>query len=157
MKNVSICFCDYQLNLHIVIYLAEWLQQRPRHLLLQVLNTTFWLTDWSVVDRYALFMSECRINLFLSEPLSLSLSPSLSLFLTTTAVQPLVLRDWELKVHFKIHGLAKKNLNGDGMAIWLTKDRMQDGRNRESACKTKRQTGIEHHFWPIISLDLIFL
>ncbi|XP_008335860.1 VIP36-like protein isoform X2 [Cynoglossus semilaevis] len=40
---------------------------------------------------------------------------------------PLVLRDWELKVHFKIHGLAKKNLNGDGMAIWLTKDRMQDG------------------------------
>ncbi|XP_054466133.1 lectin, mannose-binding 2-like b [Anoplopoma fimbria] len=40
---------------------------------------------------------------------------------------PLFLRDWELKVHFKIHGQGKKNLNGDGMAIWLTKDRMQDG------------------------------
>ncbi|XP_042344962.1 VIP36-like protein [Plectropomus leopardus] len=40
---------------------------------------------------------------------------------------PFFVRDWELKVHFKIHGQAKKNLNGDGMAIWLTKDRMQSG------------------------------
>ncbi|XP_074525387.1 lectin, mannose-binding 2-like b isoform X1 [Halichoeres trimaculatus] len=40
---------------------------------------------------------------------------------------PLTLRDWELKVHFKIHGQGKKNLNGDGLAIWLTKDRMQNG------------------------------
>ncbi|XP_040011130.1 lectin, mannose-binding 2-like b isoform X1 [Xiphias gladius] len=40
---------------------------------------------------------------------------------------PLLLRDWELKVHFKIHGLGKKNLNGDGLAIWLTRDRMQNG------------------------------
>ncbi|XP_035496418.1 lectin, mannose-binding 2-like b isoform X1 [Scophthalmus maximus] len=40
---------------------------------------------------------------------------------------PLVLRDWELKVHFKIHGLGKKNLNGDGLAVWLTRDRMQNG------------------------------
>ncbi|XP_049434777.1 VIP36-like protein isoform X1 [Epinephelus fuscoguttatus] len=40
---------------------------------------------------------------------------------------PFFVRDWELKVHFKIHGQGKKNLNGDGMAIWLTKDRMQNG------------------------------
>ncbi|MEQ2222157.1 VIP36-like protein, partial [Ilyodon furcidens] len=40
---------------------------------------------------------------------------------------PFILRDWELKVHFKIHGIGKKNLNGDGLAIWLTKDRMQNG------------------------------
>uniref|UniRef100_UPI0037E712A2 lectin, mannose-binding 2-like b n=1 Tax=Semicossyphus pulcher TaxID=241346 RepID=UPI0037E712A2 len=40
---------------------------------------------------------------------------------------PFLLRDWELKVHFKIHGQGKKNLNGDGLAIWLTKDRMQNG------------------------------
>ncbi|XP_022076307.1 lectin, mannose-binding 2-like b isoform X1 [Acanthochromis polyacanthus] len=40
---------------------------------------------------------------------------------------PLVLRDWELKVHFKIHGQGKKNLNGDGLAIWLTRDRMLNG------------------------------
>ncbi|XP_070689709.1 lectin, mannose-binding 2-like b [Pempheris klunzingeri] len=40
---------------------------------------------------------------------------------------PLYLRDWELKVHFKIQGQGKKNLNGDGLAIWLTKDRMQNG------------------------------
>ncbi|XP_023199409.1 VIP36-like protein [Xiphophorus maculatus] len=40
---------------------------------------------------------------------------------------PFVLRDWELRVHFKIHGIGKKNLNGDGLAIWLTRDRMQNG------------------------------
>ncbi|XP_013880501.1 VIP36-like protein [Austrofundulus limnaeus] len=40
---------------------------------------------------------------------------------------PLVLRDWELKVYFKIHGQGKKNLHGDGLAIWLTKERMQNG------------------------------
>lgn len=40
---------------------------------------------------------------------------------------PLFLRDWELKVHFKVHGQGKKNLNGDGLALWLTKDRMQNG------------------------------
>jgi len=31
-------------------------------------------------------------------------------------------------VHFKIHGQGKKNLNGDGFAIWYTKDRMQPGK-----------------------------
>uniref|UniRef100_A0A3Q3NMX8 Lectin, mannose-binding 2-like b n=1 Tax=Labrus bergylta TaxID=56723 RepID=A0A3Q3NMX8_9LABR len=40
---------------------------------------------------------------------------------------PFSLRDWELKVQFKIHGQGKKNLNGDGLAFWLTKDRMQNG------------------------------
>ncbi|XP_028990759.1 lectin, mannose-binding 2-like b isoform X2 [Betta splendens] len=40
---------------------------------------------------------------------------------------PFFLRDWELKVHFKISGQGKKNFNGDGLAMWLTKDRMQNG------------------------------
>ncbi|XP_077376844.1 lectin, mannose-binding 2-like b [Festucalex cinctus] len=40
---------------------------------------------------------------------------------------PLQLHDWELKVHFKIHGKAKTGMSGDGLAIWLTKERMQDG------------------------------
>ncbi|XP_046903954.1 lectin, mannose-binding 2-like b [Hypomesus transpacificus] len=40
---------------------------------------------------------------------------------------PCYLRDWELQVHFKIHGQGKKNLNGDGMALWFTKERMQIG------------------------------
>ncbi|KAK2837741.1 hypothetical protein Q5P01_014953 [Channa striata] len=40
---------------------------------------------------------------------------------------PLFLQDWELKVHFKISGQGKKNFNGDGLAIWLTRDRMQNG------------------------------
>lgn len=42
--------------------------------------------------------------------------------------QPCYLRDWEMQVHFKIHGQGKKNLNGDGFAIWYTKDRMQQGK-----------------------------
>lgn len=41
--------------------------------------------------------------------------------------QPCYLRDWEMQVHFKIHGQGKKNLNGDGFALWYTKDRMQTG------------------------------
>ncbi|KAM3611019.1 uncharacterized protein V6R79_012517 [Siganus canaliculatus] len=40
---------------------------------------------------------------------------------------PLFVRDWELRVHFKIHGQGKKNFNGDGMAIWITRDRMENG------------------------------
>ncbi|MBN3296934.1 LMA2L protein, partial [Amia calva] len=38
---------------------------------------------------------------------------------------PCHLKDWELQVHFKIHGQGKKNLNGDGLAVWYTKERMQ--------------------------------
>uniref|UniRef100_A0A8D2JCG7 Lectin, mannose binding 2 like n=1 Tax=Varanus komodoensis TaxID=61221 RepID=A0A8D2JCG7_VARKO len=41
---------------------------------------------------------------------------------------PCYLRDWEMQVHFKIHGQGKKNLNGDGFAMWYTKDRMQPGK-----------------------------
>lgn len=33
-----------------------------------------------------------------------------------------------MQVHFKIHGQGKKNLNGDGLAIWYTKERMQKGK-----------------------------
>ncbi|XP_028653492.1 VIP36-like protein isoform X1 [Erpetoichthys calabaricus] len=40
---------------------------------------------------------------------------------------PCYLRDWEMQVHFKVHGQGKKNLNGDGFAIWYTKERMQPG------------------------------
>ncbi|AWP15307.1 putative VIP36-like protein [Scophthalmus maximus] len=40
---------------------------------------------------------------------------------------PCHLKDWEMQVHFKIHGKGKKNLNGDGLAIWYTKERMQKG------------------------------
>ncbi|KAM9793784.1 lectin, mannose-binding 2-like a isoform X2 [Syngnathus typhle] len=40
---------------------------------------------------------------------------------------PCHLTDWEMQVHFKIHGTGKKNLNGDGLAIWYTKERMQKG------------------------------
>ncbi|KAK2888260.1 hypothetical protein Q8A73_019708 [Channa argus] len=40
---------------------------------------------------------------------------------------PCHLKDWEMQVHFKIHGQGKKNLNGDGLAIWYTKERMQKG------------------------------
>ncbi|XP_056289167.1 lectin, mannose-binding 2-like a [Pseudoliparis swirei] len=40
---------------------------------------------------------------------------------------PCHLTDWEMQVHFKIHGKGKKNLNGDGLAIWYTKERVQKG------------------------------
>ena len=37
-----------------------------------------------------------------------------------------MLRDWELHVHFKVHGQGT-DLFGDGMALWYVKDRMQPG------------------------------
>ncbi|KAJ3604629.1 hypothetical protein NHX12_029369 [Muraenolepis orangiensis] len=40
---------------------------------------------------------------------------------------PCYLRDWELQVQFKVHGSGKKNFHGDGLAFWLTKERMQAG------------------------------
>uniref|UniRef100_A0A673XJU4 Lectin, mannose-binding 2-like a n=1 Tax=Salmo trutta TaxID=8032 RepID=A0A673XJU4_SALTR len=40
---------------------------------------------------------------------------------------PCHLRASELQVHFKIHSQVMKNLNGDVLAIWYTKERMQEG------------------------------
>ncbi|MBN3296254.1 LMAN2 protein, partial [Amia calva] len=40
---------------------------------------------------------------------------------------PCFLKDWEMHVQFKVHGSGKKNLHGDGIAIWYTKDRLQPG------------------------------
>lgn len=39
---------------------------------------------------------------------------------------PCNLKNWELKVHFKVHGKGRE-LFGDGFAIWYAKDRMQEG------------------------------
>lgn len=40
-------------------------------------------------------------------------------------------------MHFKIHGQGKKNLNGDGLAIWYSKERMQKG----ECCRSGRPRG----------------
>ena len=41
--------------------------------------------------------------------------------------QPVYVTDWEMHVHFKVHG-SKGALFGDGFAIWYTKDRMELGK-----------------------------
>jgi len=41
---------------------------------------------------------------------------------------PCHLRDWEMHIHFRVGNLREpKDLYGDGMAIWLAKDRMAPG------------------------------
>ncbi|XP_041917303.1 vesicular integral-membrane protein VIP36 isoform X2 [Alosa sapidissima] len=40
---------------------------------------------------------------------------------------PCFLKDWEMHVQFKVHGSGKKNLHGDGIAIWYTKERLHPG------------------------------
>ncbi|XP_053573010.1 vesicular integral-membrane protein VIP36 [Bombina bombina] len=40
---------------------------------------------------------------------------------------PCFLMDWELHVQFQIHGGGKKNLHGDGFALWYAKDRLIPG------------------------------
>lgn len=49
------------------------------------------------------------------------------LFFHPLPVQPCHLKDWEMHVQFKVHGSGKKNLHGDGIAIWYTKDRLHPG------------------------------
>jgi hypothetical protein len=39
---------------------------------------------------------------------------------------PVNVRNWELQVHFKVHGKGK-DLFGDGFVIWYAKDRMREG------------------------------
>nr|XP_022343342.1 vesicular integral-membrane protein VIP36-like [Crassostrea virginica] len=39
---------------------------------------------------------------------------------------PLMVKNWELHVHFKVHGTGK-NLFGDGFAVWYARDRNQLG------------------------------
>ncbi|XP_010000388.1 PREDICTED: vesicular integral-membrane protein VIP36 [Chaetura pelagica] len=41
--------------------------------------------------------------------------------------EPCFLKDWELHVHFRIHGAGKKNLHGDGLALWYTQERLVPG------------------------------
>lgn len=60
-----------------------------------------------------------------------------------------------MQVHFKIHGQGKKNLNGDGLAIWYTKERIQKGER----VRTQR-----HHVyfkrnsvWSIFALCILIL
>lgn len=48
-----------------------------------------------------------------------------------------------MQVHFKIHGQGKKNLNGDGLAIWYTKERMQRGKIEKS---TRSKVSLMCHF-----------
>lgn len=43
------------------------------------------------------------------------------------SLQPCFLKDWEMHVHFKVHGAGKKNLHGDGIALWYTRDRLVQG------------------------------
>lgn len=33
-----------------------------------------------------------------------------------------------MHVHFRVHGAGKKNLHGDGIALWYTRDRLVSGR-----------------------------
>lgn len=40
--------------------------------------------------------------------------------------QPVTNRNWELQIQFKVYGKGK-DLFGDGLAIWYTKDRLRDG------------------------------
>lgn len=61
-------------------------------------------------------------------------------------VQPVYLKDWEMHVQYKIHGSGKKNLHGDGIAIWYTKERLNPG--NASSCQN-RIFVINHFLIPV--------
>lgn len=57
-----------------------------------------------------------------------------------------------MQVHFKIHGQGKKNLNGDGLAIWYTKERMQKGKiKKKKAPKQKLRAILFKNYYNLIS------
>ncbi|CAL9707483.1 unnamed protein product [Knipowitschia caucasica] len=55
---------------------------------------------------------------------------------------PCYLKDWEMHVQFKIHGSGKKNLHGDGIAIWYTRDRLHP------ELDNMHKFSIHHNFMP---------
>lgn len=60
-----------------------------------------------------------------------------------------------MQVHFKIHGQGKKNLNGDGLAIWYTKERIQKGecvRTQRHHVYFKRKS-----LWSVFALCVLIL
>lgn len=83
------------------------------------------------------------------------LQPNCCSNVSNLCFQPCHLKDWEMQVHFKIHGQGKKNLNGDGMAIWYTKERMQKGRNKRTSKHNIYLSGISHiHLLSLLCLLL---
>ncbi|KAI1234215.1 hypothetical protein IHE44_0003932 [Lamprotornis superbus] len=54
---------------------------------------------------------------------------------------PCFLKDWELHVHFKIHGAGKKNLHGDGLALWYTQERLTSGQCRDWLALSRKAAG----------------
>lgn len=42
-----------------------------------------------------------------------------------------------MHVQFKVHGSGKKNLHGDGIALWYTRDRLQAGRITKQSSSPK--------------------
>jgi len=63
-------------------------------------------------------------------------------------LQPCTLRDWELHVHFHIHGDAAE-LYGDGIAIWYTKRRLELGENIYKYGSTLYLKKTKHEFFKI--------
>lgn len=69
----------------------------------------------------------------------LLVNPNICESLISLVSQPCHLKNWEMQVHFKIHGQGKKNLNGDGLAIWYTKERMQKGERHRMCHSTSER------------------
>ena len=59
---------------------------------------------------------------------------------------PVHLRAWEMHVHFKVWSPNKKDLFGDGFALWYTKDRMQSGMAEQETTSAVLSLFLNLHF-----------
>lgn len=50
-------------------------------------------------------------------------------------------------MHFRIHGAGKKNLHGDGLALWYTQERLVPGRWQPGT--TTRSWAASKEAWPV--------
>lgn len=76
-----------------------------------------------------------------------------------------------MHVHFRVHGSGKKNLHGDGIALWYTRDRLVPGGEvhtrvnpagprelgrHEHSCSPTRAVGMGMaSSWPVAALHVL--
>lgn len=119
-QNAYIHTC---ISINVNIHNNMYLHNIPTFYYCLLMYTVFFGRD---VDR----QNTWRLHEFLAIMIVLThevLTPTVLIIVCVADLQPCHLKDWELHVQFKVHGSGKKNLHGDGIAVWYTRDRLHTG------------------------------
>jgi hypothetical protein len=115
MKSVNIVSIDHILLVCFMIFCNDKLYEMVLCLVFSTANSYLHLTGNTLVtDRYVRLTSDSQ-------------SKAGGLWNTIPVSYP----DWEMHVHFKVHGTGKE-LFGDGFAIWYVRDPKLGGKYQDS-------------------------